>query len=426
MGHIGDPHRVLVVHRIQTGPLTGFLLQRVNPDGQLGRSVGVLSASASSSARRRFWRSEVRSRSLRARYWTRVGSRDEVKQRPKPHVNLSRRVPMSERLAFRPTEAGRVTPMDNRPLPTEVPERGTHLHGDLPMRGDVIVRANPRAVPRVDDGWRSARVGVRTGWPPGVVLPDLVAVVAHGRVATSQLQQQLSERRLGVALVIDGDLLDVGVADAVTCAGTYPRVGVVVVQSPAADRDAVESALSHVQGPSAPVAVMDGSAGGHGDPMAHRPMHASTLVGLADLALLVVSQPQLAGRQVAFITNSLLLGHVDVNQEFDEAGLFGPDLTQHAEQRSKSLSPGTRMRGAVTALDSDVGPQALLDVLTTIGERGVDAVVLALDPTPFLGQRDIDGVLRSLNGAIPHAVIVNVDSHPRSPNAPVPVFASDA
>lgn len=235
-----------------------------------------------------------------------------------------------------------------------------------------------------------------------------------------------SERRLGVALVIDGDLLDVGVADAVTCAGTYPRVGVVVVQSPAADRDAVESALSHVQGPSAPVAVMDGSAGGHGDPMAHRPMHASTLVGLADLALLVVSQPQLAGRQVAFITNSLLLGHVDVNQEFDEAGLFGPDLTQHAEQRSKSLSPGTRMRGAVTALDSDVGPQALLDVLTTIGERGVDAVVLALDPTPFLGQRDIDGVLRSLNGAIPHAVIVNVDSHPRSPNAPVPVFASDA
>ena len=79
-----------------------------------------------------------------------------------------------------------------------------------------------------------------------------------------------SERRLGVALVIDGDLLDVGVADAVTCAGTYPRVGVVVVQSPAADRDAVESALSHVQGPSAPVAVMDGSAGGHGDPMAHR------------------------------------------------------------------------------------------------------------------------------------------------------------
>jgi len=170
---------------------------------------------------------------------------------------------------------------------------------------------------------------------------------------------------------------------------------------------------------------MDGLIGGPGDPLAQRPMHASTLVGLADLALLVVSQPRLAGRQVAFITNGLLQGHVDVNQELDEAGLFGPDLTQHAEQRSKSLSPGTRMRGAVTALASDVGPQALLDVLTTIGERGVDAVVLALDPTPFLGQRDIDCVLRSLNGAIPHAVIVNVDSHPRSPNAPVPVFASD-
>ena len=114
-----------------------------------------------------------------------------------------------------------------------------------------------------------------------------------------------------------------------------------------------------------------------------------------------------------------------MNQELDQAGLFGPELTQHAQQRSKSLSPGTRMRGAVTGLPSDVGPQALLDVLTTIGERGVDAVVLALDPTPSLGPRDIDVVLRSLNGAIPHAVIVSVDSHPRSPDAPVPVFASD-
>ena len=83
------------------------------------------------------------------------------------------------------------------------------------------------------------------------------------------------------------------------------------------------------------------------------------------------------------------------------------------------------MRGAVTALPSDVGPRALLDVLTTIGERGVDAVALALDSTPSLGQRNIDCVLRSLTRAIPHAVIVNVDSHPRSRNPPVPVFASD-
>ena len=81
------------------------------------------------------------------------------------------------------------------------------------------------------------------------------------------------------------------------------------------------------------------------------------------------------------------------------------------------------MRGAVTALASDVGPQALLAVLTTLGERGVDAVVLALDPTPSLKQRDIDRVLRGLNRAIPHAVIVNVDSHPCPRDAPVPVFA---
>jgi hypothetical protein len=62
-----------------------------------------------------------------------------------------------------------------------------------------------------------------------------------------------------------------------------------------------------------------------------------------------------------------------------------------------------------------MAPQALFDVLTTIGERGVDAVVLPLDSTPFLGQRDIDCVLRSLTPrAVPVAVIVNVDSHPRS------------
>jgi hypothetical protein len=66
-----------------------------------------------------------------------------------------------------------------------------------------------------------------------------------------------------------------------------------------------------------------------------------------------------------------------------------------------------------------VGPQALFDVLTTIGERGVDAVVLTLESTPSHGQRDIDCVLRGLNSrAIPHAVIVNVHSHPRS--RPVP------
>jgi len=43
-----------------------------------------------------------------------------------------------------------------------------------------------------------------------------------------------------------------------------------------------------------------------------------------------------------------------------------------------------------------VGTQALFDVLTIIGERGVDAVVLTLESTPSLGQRDIDCVLRSL------------------------------
>lgn len=322
----------------------------------------------------------------------------------------------------------RVTPVDDRPLSPGVQaraERDAHPQGDLPALANPVVRADSRAVPRADDGWVSVQVRLRLGGPPAGARPDHVAVVADDRAATSELLRLLAERRVGVALVIGVESVDAEVAAVVGWAATHPRVGVVVVHSTAACRDVLESALGHLEGLRAPVAVVDGCAGGPVDLMGQRVMHASTPVELADLALLVVSQPRLAGRQVAFVTNSLLLGHVGVNDELDQAGLFGPDLTQHAEQRSKILSPGTRMRGAVTALASDVGPQALLAVLTTLGERGVDAVVLALDPTPSLKQRDIDRVLRGLNRAIPHAVIVNVDSHPCPRDAPVPVFGSD-
>jgi hypothetical protein len=170
---------------------------------------------------------------------------------------------------------------------------------------------------------------------------------------------------------------------------------------------------------------MDGSGQGAAVAMERREMRGTPLAELADLAMLVLSQPHLAGRQVAFVTNEPLEAHDGVDRELARASLLGPDLTQHAEQRSKSLSPGSQMRGPVTALASDVAPQVLLDVLTTIGERGVDAVVVALVSTPALGRSDIDRVLRTLKRLIPHVVIVKVDPHPRSPSAPVPVFASD-
>jgi acyl-CoA synthetase (NDP forming) len=249
-------------------------------------------------------------------------------------------------------------------------------------------------------------------------------VVAHGGAATARLVDLLAERQLGVSLVVDVDSLDLELRDVVRWAATDPRVGVVVVQSPELCRAALESALGEVAS-RAPVAVMDGSGRGEADGMERREMCATTLVELADLAMLVLNQPRLAGRQVAFVTNDRLHAHDGVDEEMARASLLGPDLTQHAEQRSKSLSPGTRMSGAVTAVASDVAPQVLLDVLTTIGERGVDAVVVALVSTSALGRREIEQVLRDLKRAIPHVVIVNVDPHPRSPRAPVPVFASD-
>jgi hypothetical protein len=126
------------------------------------------------------------------------------------------------------------------------------------------------------------------------------------------------------------------------------------------------------------------------------------------------------------VTNDPLVAHAGVDLELALAGMVGPDLTQHAEQRSKSLSRGAQMRGAVTALASDVTPHALLDVLTTIcRESGVDAVVLALTPSRALGRFDIERLLRNLRRAIPEVVIVSVDRHARSPSAPVPVFADD-
>jgi acyl-CoA synthetase (NDP forming) len=250
-------------------------------------------------------------------------------------------------------------------------------------------------------------------------------VVAHGSAATARLVHLLEERQLGVSLVLDVDSLDLELRDVVRWAATDPRVGVVVVHSPELCRDALESALGEVEASRAPVAIMDGSGRGEADAMKRREMRATTMAELADLAMLVLNQPHLAGRQVAFVTNDQLDAHEGVGPGLARASLLGPDLTQHVEQRSKSLSPGTQMSGAVTALAPDVAPQVLLDVLTTIGERGVDAVVVALVSTAALGRREIEQVLRDLQRAIPHVVIVRVDPRPRSPSAPVPVFASD-
>lgn len=268
---------------------------------------------------------------------------------------------------------------------------------------------------------------LRLARSPAGVRRGPVAVVAHGSAATARLVRLLAERQLGVSVVLDVDSLDLDLPDVVRWAATDPRVRVVVVQSPVPCRDALKSVLDEVEAYRAPVVVMDGSARGGGDATKGRELHATTMVELADIALLLLNLPQLAGPQVAVVTSDRSEVRDAVNRRVGQAGLLGPDLTQHAEQRSKFLSPGTQMSEAVTSLACDVSPEVLLAVLATIGERGVDAIVLALASTPPVGRRDLDRVLRNLKRTIPHVVIVNVapGPGPGSRNAPVPVFASE-
>lgn len=313
--------------------------------------------------------------------------------------------------------------MNHRPVLASALARAAHQLGEKPGLQSFTVATIPRSRPLA--GRSTTRMRPRTGRSPEGVRRGPVAVVAHGSTATTQLAHLLAECQLEVSLVLNVDSLDVALRDVVRWAATDPRGGVEVGQNPVLCRDALESALGQVEAAGAPVAVMDGSGHGAAFAMERRAMRGTTLAELADLAMLALSQPHLAGRQVAFVTNEPLEAHAGVDRELARASLLGPDLTQHAEQRSKSLSPGSQMRGPVTALAPDVAPQVLLDVLTTIGERGVDAVVVALVSTPALGRRDIDRVLRTLKRAIPHVVIVKVDPNSLSPSAPVPVFASD-
>lgn len=109
-----------------------------------------------------------------------------------------------------------------------------------------------------------------------------------------------------------------------------------------------------------------------------------------------------------------------MDQKLASASLQGPDLTRHLEQRSKCMSPGMQMGGAVAPLAPDIAPQVLLAVLATVGERDVGAVVVALVPTRAFGRRDSDRVLRTLKRSMPHLVVVNVDPESRSHTAPAP------
>lgn len=311
--------------------------------------------------------------------------------------------------------------MNHQPVVSSGRVRATRPLGENPGLQLTPARTVTRGHPV--GGRSTTRARLRTGRSPRGMRRGPVAVIAHGGAATEQLVGLLAERELGVSLVLNVDLLDLELREVVRWAATDPRVGVVVVQSPVLCREALEPALVQVEASRAPVAVMDGSAHAAGV-LGRREMCGTTLAELADLAMLVLSRPHLAGRQVAFVTNEPLEAHGDVDLKLADANLHGPDLTQHAEQRSKCLSPGTQMSGAVMAIAPDVTPQVLLEVLTTVGERGVDAVMAALVPTGALQRRDIDWVLRTLKRSMPHVVVVKVDPESRSHSAPVPVFAS--
>jgi len=273
-------------------------------------------------------------------------------------------------------------------------------------------------------------LSVEAQWGP-------LAVVGDASSALARLLPMLESHHLGVGQVVDvGLAADVSVAEVAAWAAAEGRMRAVLVHSSVPCRQALEEAVARLGAPSAPIVLMapEGpgpSRAGAGPHSAARILPAGTLEELANLALLLVNQPMPAGRHVAFVTNEPWASHAGVNRQLAGAGLLGPDLTQYAEQRSKVLAPGTRMRGAVLSLGPDVSADSFSNVLSTVtDEKGVDVVVVAPSAGPHLHRGDVERVLGTLRQSHPDVVVVAVDQGTGRRAAPwrssvVPVFDSD-
>jgi GNAT superfamily N-acetyltransferase len=268
-------------------------------------------------------------------------------------------------------------------------------------------------------------VGLRIMRSRGQLRPGSVAVVGDDALRVRRVVRRLARRGVGVSVVVDVDgSVDVDVADVVAWAATDPGTGVVLVHTGSPQTTQVAAALEVLDRPTSPVVVTDGS-----PPPASTPgvIQAFTLDEMVNLAMLLTTQSAPSGRHVAMVTNDSWRSHDAVNRRLASAQLYGPDLTQHAEQRSKLLCPGIELHSAVIALPGDATAGAFGGVLETLAsEAGVDAVVLAAT-LPRRRERDeLDRVVRTVRQDQPDVVIIEVDpDHLRDAGGPVPVFDSD-
>ena len=125
---------------------------------------------------------------------------------------------------------------------------------------------------------------------------------------------------------------------------------------------------------------------------ASRPLPSAT-----DAVALLLTQPRPAGRRVAVVASG-----ADVSAAaaaaLEEAGLLPADVTQHCDMRTRFVAPTATHTGGSVILPRGTADASLRAVLATLAEDpGVDAVVVAVDPTPWPGAqlaRTLDAVSR--------------------------------
>ncbi|GAB3437387.1 hypothetical protein GCM10027517_08790 [Phycicoccus ginsengisoli] len=256
-----------------------------------------------------------------------------------------------------------------------------------------------------------------------------VAVVGD-RGRGTELVERLARRHVGVAAALDlGAAAGVRVPEAAAWLAGEPGVGVVLVTSDTTSGRDLARALAHRAPHGAPVVARLGPGPANGSPWF---VPAGTVHDLVSTGRLVEAGRGSPAARVAVVTNDPWSAHAGVNRRLPALGLLPPDLTQYGEHRVKTLVRGTRVRGAVVALERDVAAGRFTEVLDTLAEEpGVDAVLVAMTATRRLRHRELDRAVGLVREAHPGVALVLVNGraaagHGNSWRSDVPTFGDDA
>jgi succinyl-CoA synthetase alpha subunit/GNAT superfamily N-acetyltransferase len=276
-------------------------------------------------------------------------------------------------------------------------------------------------------------VRLHAGTTPARVSGGVVGVVTDDAPCLDPLQAQLVSRGLGVSTMVDvGSTVDLGVSEVVAWLAQDARTELVVVALRGPADDDLLAQLGRVHATHKPVLLlttesrdMEGPAPGFHE----GPVRATSLGGLADLAMVFVLAGQPPGRRVVILTNEPRAVGAGAKQEYARGGLLGPYLTQHSDMRIHFLAPGATTGGAVLTLPAEATGAQVHDVLETLtDDPGVDAVVIDLAPSPSLRPQSLWPLLREVVRTRPRRrpapVIVAVDRRGSRYHGSLPVFGS--